>query len=39
LRCAANLGKRVAEMTKIIRAGISVLKEELPEEYFYTRET
>lgn len=38
IECAINLGKRVAEMTRIVRAGMSVLKEELPSEYFATWE-
>lgn len=35
LTCVANLGKRVAEMTKIVKAGLSALKQELPSEYVY----
>lgn len=35
IACAVNVGKRVAEATKIVKAGISVLKEELPSDYFY----
>ena len=35
LMCAENLGKRVAEMTKIVRAGLLAIKDELPGEYFY----
>lgn len=38
LEKVANLGKRVAEMTKIMKAGISSVKEDLPSEYFYSRE-
>lgn len=34
MMCAQNLGKRVAEMTKIVRAGIQALGKELPREYF-----
>ena len=34
LAMAASVGCRVAEMTKIIRAGVDALQEELPEEYF-----
>jgi multimeric flavodoxin WrbA len=33
--CAINLGKRVAEMTKIVKAGLSAVKDELPPEYFF----
>jgi multimeric flavodoxin WrbA len=33
--CAINLGKRVAEMTKIVTAGLSAMKDELPPEYFF----
>jgi len=33
---AMELGKRVAEMTKIVRVGMVTLKSELPEEYFET---
>jgi len=33
---ALNVGRRVAETTKIVRAGTSALKKELPSEYFYT---
>jgi multimeric flavodoxin WrbA len=36
LNCAKNLGKRVAETTKIFKAGKSALEKELPKEYFYT---
>jgi multimeric flavodoxin WrbA len=35
LRCAVNLGKRVAEMTRIVKTGKSALEKELPSEYFY----
>lgn len=38
MMCAANLGKRVAEMTKVVKAGLEALKDELPNEYFYTWE-
>ncbi len=34
MMCAENLGKRVAEMTRIVKAGISALENELPSEYF-----
>ena len=34
----ANLGKRVAEMTRIVKAGISVVRVDLPREYFYSLE-
>lgn len=33
---AMELGKRVAEMTKIVRLGMATLKEQLPDEYFET---
>jgi hypothetical protein len=36
LNCAGNLGKRVAEMTRVVKAGLLALKEELPAEYFNT---
>jgi multimeric flavodoxin WrbA len=35
IECAINLGKRVAEMTRIVKAGMAVLEKELPSEYFY----
>lgn len=38
LMCAENLGKRVAEMTRIVKAGLEVMKDELPSEYFYVWE-
>lgn len=38
LLCAENLGKRIAEMAKIVKAGMSALKQELPHEYSYTWE-
>lgn len=38
MMCAENLGKRVAEMSKIVKAGIEAVKEELPSEYFYNWE-
>lgn len=31
-----NVGKRVAEMTRIVKAGMSALEKELPDEYFYS---
>jgi multimeric flavodoxin WrbA len=34
--CAENVGRRVAEMTRIVKAGIDLLKKELPDEYFYS---
>jgi multimeric flavodoxin WrbA len=36
LNCAENLGKRVAEMTRIVKAGLEALKNELPKEYLST---
>ncbi len=33
LLCVENLGKRVAETTKIVKAGMSLVREELPDEY------
>lgn len=38
MRCAENVGKRVAEMTRIVKAGILALEKELPSEYSYTWE-
>lgn len=38
LECAVNLGKRVAEMTKIVKTGLLTLKGELPSEYYYVWE-
>jgi len=38
IACAMNIGRRVAETTKIVRTGVSALKQELPAEYFYTWE-
>ena len=35
LSCAAELGKRVAQMTKIVKTGMLALEKELPHEYFY----
>ena len=35
---AVNLGQRVAEMTRIVKAGISTLEKDLPKEYFYSWE-
>ena len=35
---AVDLGKRVAEVTRIVKAGMSALEKELPGEYFYTSE-
>ena len=34
LTCAGNLGKRIAETTRIVKAGLLAMKDELPEEYF-----
>ncbi len=34
MTCAEHLGRRVAEMTKIVRTGISALEKERPSEYF-----
>ena len=36
ITCAIELGKRVAQTTRIVRAGMSALERELPSEYFYT---
>ena len=36
LTLAVDLGKRVAEITRVVRAGMSALAEELPDDYFYT---
>lgn len=36
LNSAENLGKRVAEMTRIVKAGLLALKDELPKEYLTT---
>jgi len=36
LNSAGNLGKRVAEMTRIVKAGLLALKDELPKEYLTT---
>lgn len=36
LKLSRNLGVRVFEMTKIIKNGLLQLKDELPNEYFYT---
>ncbi|HHY95292.1 MAG TPA: flavodoxin family protein [Firmicutes bacterium] len=36
LRCVTNLGKRVAEMTRIVKAGMLALRDELPPEYSYS---
>ena len=33
-----NVGKRVAEMTRIVRAGLAALGKDLPNEYFYAWE-
>ena len=38
IACVMNLGKRVAELTRIVKAGMLALKDELPSEYFYTWE-
>ena len=38
IACVVNLGKRVAEMTKIVRRGMLALEKELPSEYFYAWE-
>jgi hypothetical protein len=35
VKCAENLGRRVAETAKIFNAGRSALEKELPKEYFY----
>jgi multimeric flavodoxin WrbA len=35
MKCAENLGRRVAETTKIFKAGRTALEQELPKEYFY----
>ena len=35
MACAVSVGKRVAETAKIVKAGISALKKDLPDEYFY----
>lgn len=38
ISCVTNLGKRVAETTRIVKAGKSALEKELPEEYSYSWE-
>jgi multimeric flavodoxin WrbA len=35
---AQNVGKRVAEMTRIVKAGMTAIAKDLPEEYFYSWE-
>jgi multimeric flavodoxin WrbA len=36
LMCAENVGKRVAEMTGIVKAGLAALRQKLPSEYTCT---
>lgn len=36
MSCVLNLGKRVAETTRIVKAGLLALREELPTEYSYS---
>ena len=38
LAVARNVGRRVAEMSRIVKAGLVVLGDELPEKYFFRRE-
>ena len=39
IAAAINVGKRVAEMTKIVKAGMLTLAKELPSEYRYKSES
>jgi hypothetical protein len=39
LAVARNVGQRVAEMSRIVKAGLAALENELPEKYFFRRET
>lgn len=39
LMCAENVGRRVAEMTRIVTAGKAALADQLPEEYTFAWET
>ena len=38
LAVARNVGRRVAEMSCIVKAGLAALSDELPEKYFFRRE-
>jgi multimeric flavodoxin WrbA len=38
MRTARNLGKRLAEMTRIVRIGMKVLGDQLPGEYSFSKE-
>ena len=38
LAVARNVGRRVAEMSRIVKAGLAALENELPEKYFFRRE-
>jgi multimeric flavodoxin WrbA len=38
MKSAENLGRRVAEMTKIVKTGLAALKDDLPSNFFYTWE-
>jgi multimeric flavodoxin WrbA len=38
LQCVENLGKRVAETTRLVKSGFEVMEKEMPSEYFYSWE-
>ena len=38
LAVARNVGRRVAEMSHVVKAGLAALGDELPEKYFFRRE-
>jgi multimeric flavodoxin WrbA len=38
LAVARNVGRRVAEMSRIVKVGLAALGDELPEKYFFRRE-
>jgi multimeric flavodoxin WrbA len=39
LAVARNLGQRVAEMSHVVKVGLAALGDELPEDYFFGRDT
>jgi multimeric flavodoxin WrbA len=38
MRTARNVGRRLAEMTRIVKVGIEVLHDQLPKEYYFSKE-
>ena len=38
LRTARNVGQRLAQMTRIVKVGLKALGDQLPKEYYFSKE-